>query len=355
MQKAGPPANITGMGRTDRQGGRTRASRAGPLTHDAAIVRAALRALGRNRSDLVTLLIGIPLLALIARDWAVPLSPAQHRWLAAGIGAAIGFMAATQALGRLAYHATDGILAAPAQHWRPQARLAIVILGTALAIGLSGLAILGVFAPDRYLIGFAVGAVSAAAAGRFRLAMVTGQAMRGHILPNVGRSSRTLFWLTVVLGAATGVALTMLPVTGTAAAALAALVAFAAGTALGPVDAELVGYLTMIGRTSRAIIGDRIARPLAFLVPLAGALAVGADRIALIAGMLAAGAVPLLIALRVLAYRLFGRRAGDWFIGILLAVAALALALFPPLAPVVLLVGLVRLARGAAPKRWLIA
>ena len=343
------------MGRTDRQGDITAASRAGPLTHDAAIVRAALRALGGNRSDLLTLSIGIPLLALVARDWAVHLSVGQLRWLAAGIGAAIGFLATTQALSRIAYHASDGILAAPAQHWRPQARLAIVMLGAAMTIGIAGLAILGVFLPDRYLIGFAVGAVSAAAAGRFRLALATGQAIVGHILPNVGRSSRTLLWLTVVLGAATGVALTMLPVTGTVAAALAALVAFAAGTALGPVDAELVGYLTMIGRTSRAIIGDRIARPLAFLGPLAGALAVGADRIALIAGMLAAGAVPLLIALRVLAYRLFGRRAGDWFIGILFAVASLALALFPPLAPVVLLVGLIRLARGAAPKRWLIA
>lgn len=355
MQNADARAKIAGMGRTDTQRGGMTNSRAGLLTHDVAVVRAMLRALGGNRSDLLTLLIGIPLLVLIARDWATHLPAEQQRWLAVGVGLAIGFTASAQAIARIAYHRSDGIMAVPAQHRRARARLAMAINGTALVMGIVGLLVLDAFLALSYVIGFSAGAVGAAAAGPLRRSLATARAVLGRHLPNRGRQGPARSWPIAVVGAMVGGALMMLPVAPPVGAIVAALVAFTLGTALGPVDAEVVAYLTIIGRTSRAIVIDRIARPLAFLIPFAGAVAVGRHPIALIAVVSAAGAVPLLIALRVLAYRLFGKRGGDWFIGLLLAVAALALVLFPPLAPAVLLVGLVRLERSAAPKRWLIA
>lgn len=329
--------------------------RGGLVAHDAAIVWAMLRSLGRNRSDLITLFFGGLLLALFGHGWTAHLLPAQLGWLAGGAGVAIGFIATALAIERIAYHRSDGVLAAAAHGVGAPLRLIAVYLGAALMIGGIGLLIMGDLVPGWYAAGFTAGGLSGAVMRPIRQTGARWRDRLAHRLSRKDMPSATTHWLPLIAGTLCGGVLAVLPVEPLVTVALVVLIAIGVIAAFGSVDADVVAYRTMMGNTARAIILDRITRPLAFLVPMTAALAVRPNGLALPAAALFTGTAPILIALRVLAYRALGRRAGDWFITILLAAAALALFQFPPLAPVVLMAGLFRLARTAALKRWLIA
>jgi hypothetical protein len=314
-----------------------------------------VRATFASLPDALTLLLGVPLLMLVARGWVAGLASDRRYFLAMGLGFLLAFTTAKFARGRLDYHRSDGVLAAfsfaPAETFGYAASV--------VAIGLTiGLAIMASLDLQISALVMAVAASGAAAGWTWpTMSRALGARWHGIVFWRWrARSPRRwpCAWIAAI-GAATGGLCAASPLGEAVALALTIAVGVVASALLGRVDAAEVSYITIVGHSSGKIIIAHVCNLLAFFLPFAAALAFASDPALTIIGALFALVSPAVAIMRILSYRCFGRRLGDWMVAILIAIVAVTTIALPPAAPLVLLVSLVWLFRRAAPQTWLIA
>ncbi|MBH1944640.1 hypothetical protein I5L01_10390 [Erythrobacter sp. YJ-T3-07] len=324
------------------------------LRHDAAITSALARQVARRGRDLPTVLVALPVLALFARSWLGEL-PAERREVILVIAAFLIAAALARALvGRLEYHRTEGALAHFAQRSTDAVGYVLPPLLVGLAVLLASVRGLGGLMGTSTVIGIVAGVIVGliAAALRLRLAwLATGLVPRGkhvmegsHLLPLAAASSGLV-----------GLVCALLPSETYLAAMVAGGYALMVALLAGQVDAAVVRYMAMVGRSAADLLRRWLPLQLALLVPAAAVLALSQSGVAAGIAALAAFGLPAFTILRVLAYRAFDRMPADWLVTIIVAITAYLMLSLPPLGPLAILAAMVWLARRGRGARWLIA
>ncbi|WP_404372624.1 hypothetical protein AB5I39_06360 [Sphingomonas sp. MMS24-J45] len=321
---------------------------------DRRIVLNGARAAFASWQDRLVSALGISVLLAASRAWVADLS----WWTAAAVGSAVaiavGMSVARLIASRLAFHTSDGALAADALQGQARRRYALAWHG----IGLMTMAVvtLIVRAP---LLGFSLasyvggpilaGATAAFDPGRHSTRVRNGQrkARTWAQSHRAGILSAAILMLTLLLPGIERGSSAMMAI-ATVAATLLAL-------SLTGVDDEVVRFLTISGQGPWQIIWRQARSVIVFAVLAAPLLAVCANS-ALAAIVVAVAAVALLLmSARILAYRLYPRRSADFIISILCAMLLFVAFSMPVLAPVLGVLLIWHLSRRAGPKTWLIA
>ncbi len=257
---------------------------------------------------------------------------------------------------RLAFHAYDGVLAADAlipttrRHYALACH-AIALAGTAL-VALAARPPLFAVAMAGYLAGAMVGHLARYLGERFATARLVGQRPF---------DSRALWrWLErPAAGAAGAVPLLFILVAtsrGETAAApvLAALVTAITVLALTAVDDGVVRFMTLSGHSAWTIVARRARGTLVFtLFAMPICLATATPLVAGLVGAVAAAGL-LLMATRILAYRIHARRTADLVVGGCAMVVIVSGAAMPMLLPFVAAAILWQLSRRAGAVTWLL-
>jgi hypothetical protein len=324
------------------------------LRHDGTIVLAAIRNIAVRRSDLMILVPGLPLLLLIVHAWARDLNGHQRLILVAGASCACTFAAVIIISNRLHYHRSEGILAPFALRFGPASHFALTLYGIAVASGYAGLMMLGAMDWALWAIGTMAGTIAAAL---WQIGLRMSEQSNVRWSGWEARMSRpAVSWVVLsIIGAGAGAACLFLPIGLPGRTVFTVLACLAASMMLGQVQAETVSFMTMVGHSSAAVIRGHLPRIIGFLASFTLVLVIAREwTCAAMAGAFLV-AMPMLMVLRILAYRSFGRRMADWMVVVVIALAAMAGMMLPLLVPVVLLSGLWWLARRAAEQTWLIA
>lgn len=274
-------------------------------------------------------------------------------WAALAIGVTAGIGAGRLVGARLSFHASDGVLAADALHPAARRRYLAAWHGVALAL----LALVTLIARPSLVI------VSLPA---YSAGVLLARVASGFEMPRRFAGSTRPRW--------TLQAWSHRPIAGVAAATILLVSALAASRfdanapnavvgigavllalTLTSVDDGLVCFMTFAGHGSRRMIVSHAKGLAAFVgVAVPGCWAMLGP---IAAGIIAAAcaAVLLLLALRILAYRLHGKRFADILVSILAAVLMLVAYSVPVALPVVILVVLWHLQRRGLERTWLLA
>ncbi len=320
---------------------------------DRAILWNMIRATFARWPDRV-IAAAILLAALAAlHGWCVRQPSTVAAWAAVAAGAMAGISAGRLVVSRLAYHAYDGLLAADALRSpiRRRYRMAWHGIGvTSLApVTLIARPSLLLVAVPAYLIGAALADATSGIALPWRIG---GWARPGWTLRSWAHRP--------VAGVSTAVAVLILSVAGRtfdphAQLAVVGIATLLTGLLLTGVDDAVVRFMTLTGHGSGPIIA-RHARSLGSFVAVAGPGGWW------IVGPMAAGVVGfvggtilLLLALRILAYRLHARRFADIVVSVLAGVLLLIAYALPVALPIALPAIVWRLHRRARTMTWLLA
>lgn len=328
---------------------------AGPrlFQHDCRIVANAIRATFRLWHDRLIAAVMLAVLVIGLRSVAggQPLTTAL--WAGGTAALAAGLLAGRGLAGRLAFHAADGVLAADALRpgprrayaaaWQAIALAAVVILSLAAAPALP------IVTVPAYLVGGLLGhaggrvTLSGPGIGRVRL----GRTIWARLRRPAAGAAAGLILIAVAATAQLSTSDAVLPVLGVATVLLV--------LALTAVDDGAVRFMTVTGAGSGRIIlrhsrGTLLLLAVAVPVLL---LAIGAAAAGVVGGLAATGL--LLMAMRILAYRVHGRRVADLAVSLAAGALALVALSLPILLPIVLCAILWRLHRDASARTWLIA
>lgn len=289
----------------------------------------------------------------VAHAWFADRPWTVAAWTAVAAGTLIGIGAGRLVRTRLTFHAFDGLLAADALH--PQARRRYTTAWHGVGLALLA-AVTLIVRPSLLVVGmpaYLAGVLIAGLTGGVRMpTQIAGTARPGWTLrawshrPIAGTAAATvlllLLWPARTLG--TNALMTVIGI-GTVLLALT----------LTSVDDAIVRFMTMAGHGSWRIIGRHskgmatflaIAVPgcWAWLGPVAGGIVAAT-----------AGAMLVLLTLRVFAYRLHTKRFADLLVSILAGLLMLVAYSMPVALPVIALAMLWQLQRRARAKTWLLA
>lgn len=325
------------------------------LRHEWKIASAGLGAILRRPLDLLTVLIALPVALLVTRAWTASQPEQLINLQAVAVGFAVAFYCVKALLGRCTYHRTDGILAADAQRLSERLAFALPLFGAAAALGFAYLVIVDAHRPMLWLAGTMLGSMAGFAWAQIaRMVFERQSIFLRWLRPRQLRRPRA-YTIFVVLGGLLGAAIAVAPFRMPVIMIATAATSLTVGLVLGRIDAATVHYRTMVGHYSWAIVRSHISPLLAFFVPFAAALTLARQwappAVAIVLGL----AVAVFVALRVLAYQSFHQRIADLFVTGLVAVVAVVGLALPPAAPLVMLFGIVWLARRAASRKWVIA
>lgn len=307
----------------------------------------------RKPLDFFTVAIAVPLLLLVWRAWAADLPENIAMTQSGGLGFITAFSTVAAVVDRCEYHQQDGALAAFSQRRGECVYFGFVLWAAASASSL----LLSLIVTPGHVTIWAAGAVAGSAFGWIWSSVA--RAILDRIFLAL-RRSRLLFGrysrLPIVLafGGALGLVGAVLPISLPAAVIGGLTVAILGSIIFGRVDAEAVRFRTMLGEGSAHLAWDHLERLLAFLLPFAGGLALGAHWqggaiVVVITAMAAA-----FVGMRVLAYQSFTSRIADWVVTGWIAIGAMAGVIVPPFAPLVALWSFIWLVRRARRERWLI-
>ena len=324
------------------------------LMHDAEIAAALAGQVIRRGRDLLTVLATLPILALFARAWLGEL-PVERYDIIAGVAAFLIVAGLARALvERLEYHRTEGALAHFAQRRADVAGYLVPMLVAGLTLLLGGVWALG--GPTGASV--AIGIAGGVAVGLLSpLVMRRMARMQTGFVPLAALSIRPRYRLPLAcaVSATAGAACTQLPSANHVDAIVASAYALVVAMLSGRVDAGVVRYIAMVGRSTAELLLRWLPLQLALLVPAAAVLALSQSWLA--AGIAAAAALglPAFTILRLFAYRAFDRILADWIVTIIVGIAIYLAMSLPPLAPLAIILALVWLAMRGRRTRWLIA
>ena len=289
-----------------------------------------------------------------ARSWLLDHAWRVAAWAALGAGVLIGLTAGRQITTRLAFHGYDGPLAADALC--PATRRHYLIAWH--AIGLTLVVITTVIASPTLSIaslpGYLIGALVAHETAGISLArLATGKAGCGRTLRSWVQRPRVEIVAAAILLVFLAFAARYLR--DDALVVVAGIEAAILALALTIVDVGSVRFQTIAGWGAWRIIG-RQARGAMLFVGIAApicVLAFGPALAALVAAV-SLGAL-LLMALRILAYRIHGKGFADFIVSILTGLLVLTAFSMPIVLPFVGIAILWQLQRRSAAKTWLLA
>ena len=288
-------------------------------------------------------------LAASIRSWLADQTGALAAWTGLGAGAVIGVIAGRVLAQRIAFHTFDGPFAEDALRFSTRLRFVAIwhlivltaLAGIILAVGPS---LLIVCVPG-YFCGMAIGDATAS----------VNAATLTFPRPRIKRRLRSMLRQpgAGIVGAA-GL-LVLLSATQQVALAVTGVATMIVALAMTMVDDNIVRFMTVTGRGSWYVVARHAAGMLAFVtiaVPV-GFFAFGPMAAGLI--MTISVAAVLLLTIRVLAYRLHGKRFADWLVFIVIVAVALAAILAPFVLPGVVYGILWHLHRRAAGMTWILA
>lgn len=304
--------------------------------------------------DRLTALIGLVLVTGVVRAWFADRPWAVAAWVGLAAGGVVGITVGRSLASRLAFHAFDGPLAADALHLPTRQRYLIVWHTIALVI----LAVVTLVARPSLVIvslpGYAAGALVGGGTSGFAVSgLPIGKPRYGRTVrswmqrPQAGVASAAILILSLLLLADFLDANTIMAVAFVEATVLA--------LALTVVDDGIVRFLTVIGHGSRRII-VRQARGVVLFAALAAPVCAFTFS-AVAAGIVATvstGAL-LLMAMRILAYRLHGKRSADFLVSLLTVLLMLVAFSMPAIAPLAAIAAFWQLQRRAATRTWMLA
>lgn len=325
------------------------------LKHDAAIGKAAAQQIIARTADLLTVLIGLPLLALVARAWLKGLPDQLRDLIAYGASALIATVIAKALLERVWFNRSEGVLARFSQ--RPGEWLCYIgpMLGAGILLGFFGLAAVGILNPGGAALGACAGVIGGLAFPFVRERVlrwwrdITSQRrlnlIRHRRAPIIGAIAAA------VLGAIGAI----LPQDGYFGAISAGAYGLIVIALTGRVDAAKVRYMTLMGHSPASLLRQWLPAQVLLIVPFGAVLALAQHWLA--AGVAAAVALGLLVltTARIFAYRAFSRVIADWAVAAIVAASGYAAMTVPPLGPVVMMAAIVWLVRLGSGKRWLLA
>ena len=321
--------------------------------HDARIAINAIRATFAGWHD--RLIAAFMLLAALAvvRSWFADRSWMTTASVALGACVVIGIGAGRLVAARLAFHGFDGLLAADALH--PPARrrymaawhgVGIALLTAVTLIARPSLLIVNVAA-------YLAGALVAGLTDRFRVPRImAGKTRPGWTIrawlrrPSAGVAAAMILLLSLPPARKLGVnALTA--VVGIETVLLALMLTI--------VDDGVVRFMSIAGHGSRRIVLHHARGMAPFVAVTVPACWLALGPIA--AGVVAAAstAVLLLLTIRILTYRLHGKRFADLLVSILVGLLVLVAYSMPVALPLVIIAVLWRLQRRGSAKTWLLA
>ena len=308
----GPKGALRNDGRPmlDRQDGMNRLFR-----QDRLIAWNMIRATFAGWHDRVIAALMLVAALVVVRAWVADRPWTIAAWAALIVGTMTGMGAGRLVAARLAFHAFDGLLAADALHPRTRRRylaawhgVGLALLAVATLIARPSLLI--VSAPA-YLAGVLVAGLTGGVGMRRRIAGATrpGWTMRAWSHRPIAGISAAVVLLLSLLPARTPGTTALMAVVGVETVLLALM--------LTSVDDAIVRFMAVAGHGSRRII-VRHVRGVASFLALAGSgcwVMLGPIAAAIVAA--ACGAMLLLLILRILAYRLHGKRSADLLVSIL--------------------------------------
>lgn len=320
-----------------------------------AVAKAAVRQLTNRTADLLTVLIGLPLLALIARAWLDGLSDNLCELIASGASALIATVVTKALLERVWFHRTNGALAHFAQRPSDWFSLMIPMLVAGIFGGLAAMATIGILDPESAVLGTCAGV-----AGGLAIPFVRERVRRWwrDFIPGRGfdllRHQNALAICSAV-SAAIGIICAWLPQAGFLGPVVAGGYGLVVILLTGRVDAATVRYMTLMGHSPALLLRHWLSIQLALLLPFEGVLVLGQNWLS--AGVVATVGSGLLIltAVRIFAYRAFSRLIADWFAVGIIAATGYATLTVPPLGPVILVALIIWLVRQGSGSRWLLA
>jgi hypothetical protein len=325
------------------------------LRLDVAIAKAAARQIAKSTADLLTLLIGLPLLALAARGWLNGPPGEFCDLIAYGASALIATVIAKALVERVWFHQSDGPLARFAQRPGDWWSYIAPLLSAGILLGFFGLAAVGILNPGGAAMGACAGVVGGLAFPFVRERVLrwwrdTTSQRRFEPIRH-GRAPIIGAVAAAVLGAIGAI----LPREGYLDAIWAGAYGLLVIVLTGRVDAATVRYMTLMGHSPTSLLRHWLPAQLTLLLPFGVVLALAQNWLA--AGLTAAVALVLLslTTARIFAYRAFSRLIADWAVAGVIALAGYAAITVPPLGPAIIIAAIVWLARLGSGKRWLLA
>lgn len=325
------------------------------LRFDVAIAKAAARRITGSTTDLLTVLIGLPLLALVARGWLKGLPGELLVLIAYGASALVSTVIAKVLLERVWFHQSEGALARFAQQPVDWLSYLAPMLITGILVGFVSLAAVGILDPRAAALGACAGVT-----GGLAFPFVRERVLRWlrDIIPKSGldlvRHRRTPI-IGAVVAAALGAIGAILPQGGYLDALWAGAYGFIVIVLTGRVDAATVRYMTLMGHSPASLLRHWLPAQTMLLAPFGAALALAQNWLA--AGVAAGVALGLLVltTARILAYRAFSRVIADWAVAAVIAATGYAALAVPPLGPVIMMAAIAWLTRLGAGRQWLLA
>lgn len=321
--------------------------------HDSRIAINTVRATFAGWHDRLIAATVLLVALAVLRAKLADLSWETAAWVVLVAGVVVGIGAARIVEARLEFHAFDGLL--PAEALRPSTRRPYAVAWHVVGIAL--LAAVTLVARPLLLIV----SVAAYLAGVLAARLTDGFGVPG-IMAGKSRSTwTTRAWLHqpgAGAAAATILLLSLLPASKLGADALVAIVGIETVLLALPltiIDDGVVRFMAMAGHGSLRIVlhhGRGMALYVAVTTPVCW-LALGSVAAGLVATI--SIAMLLLMTLRILAYRLHGRRIANFIVSILAALHLLVAYSMPIAAPFVAIAILWRLQRRGSAKTWLLA
>ncbi|MES2021847.1 MAG: hypothetical protein V4460_11135 [Pseudomonadota bacterium] len=320
--------------------------------HDWKIATNAVRATFAAWQD--RLVAAILLLMAVAglRNGFADLPWLTALWAGVAVSLGVGMAAGRLVLARLAFHAFDGLLAADALHLPLRRRYIAAWHGIGIVM-LSGITLivrpsLLIVSVPAYLVGALMAGLTDAVAMPLRILNATrpNWSVRAWLRhPRAGAAAAIILLLVLLQARTLGL---------NAALAYAGVGTVVLTLALTHVDQSAVRFMTIAGYGSGRIV-LRLSRALVSFVAVAAPgcwLILGAAP----AGIVAAASALMfgLMAMRVLAYRLHGKRFADVLVLVLAGLLLLVGYAIPVALPVVALAVFWHLQRRAAAKTWLL-
>jgi hypothetical protein len=325
------------------------------VEHDTAIALSVARGLSRRTSDGLTLLVLVPMFALLARARLATLPDDLREFVALGGSSLFAAILAKAMIERLWFHRTDGVLAADAQRTHDGIAYLGTLMLAGIAMELSAFALLGLFDPR----GLVLGVCSGLPAGLLFPFVREHVRKRWHRFAPRRLRSLANFRLPLAKAAALSVVVGILSLLMPAKHYLGAIFigVYGLGVTLltAPVDSRIVRYITLVGHGSASLVRHWLPIQIALLWPAALGLLAAQAYVPATVAMLIAGILPVVTALRIFAYRALSRLIADWTVAIVMLAAVYAGFTAPPLGPMVIIGAIVWLARRGTGTRWLLA
>lgn len=322
--------------------------------YDRRILVNGIRSAFASWQDRLTAVIGLLVILGGMRTWFVDRPWAIAAWAGLAVGGVVGLSAGRLIESRLALHALDGSLAADALRLPTRQRYVI-------AWHVIGLAMLAVFMlvsrPSLVivsLLGYVVGALIGGATYGLAIAeLFIGKPRYGRMIRSWVQRPRAGIVGAAILTLSLAVLAKFLSVN--ASMAVAGVETAVLVLALTAVDHGVVRFLTIVGHGSWWIIARQARGAMLFMalaVPIC-ALIFGTAIGGIVAS--ASAAALLLMTMRILAYRLHGKRAADFLVSILVALLMLVAFPMPIIAPFVGVAIFWQMQRRAVTRTWLLA